>query len=1386
MPRTRVTPAEPAARGSPPAILRSGLLLVVGMAVLLPLLALRTWVLPWYFTEPTTSSVGHLIRRADGFKIDPSKVTIVTDLGGDDDGDSFHSSPDALTALDAARFQSKTTRDRQPSSAHPWASAARERVAAALDDDPDDVDGAREEEEEESFVRILASSVLGRDVGELRPDPDILTADASSSEGEEDEDEGGTGDQVPDDSIMKPDPWQQGHVAQDTSLVADSPGADASSDAHHDSDALSIDSVVDPFQQSGDALSAVTGADSVTDASESTFSDPYPSTALDDDVNDNDEDDGSPFSAMAVSSTSTKKGPGEKSQGAKTGGIWGWASSPRGAKTSATTSKATPAGGPKRKPPARLPLGFYHCPSDCLGHGVCHHPTGTCHCEQDRMGPDCSLLFFHRKLRPCGHSYPPFPSSPAKAPSGALDQGADAGSSTNGGDDDRNNDSPGAGVDKESLCAGDLPLRLCPKSCNDHGYCVAAPIAMLDPATGELPRMPPGHEEDPPYPWGGVKNQKPKRIGGFYDISEGPSSPLDYVMAKVEEVKTHRRSIAAACVCDTGYGGADCGTLVTPQGKGVCVNDCQGHGTCLWGFCLCQPGYWGLDCAESLPGLATGASTSGAPRKGRATAAAGGGGGRGGESSSSAPGSPSPQGPRPRIYMYDLHPKFTTYQFREKAGHFGLRLNASHGFGNIYAMERRLTAAMLHSPYREMDPDKADFFFVPMWDVIDPFQHFNHFRGLVKHLQKLGKYFDQRPQDHIFPIHRDFGSCGAPSELHNSIFVTHWGGPLGMSSAKGRGWWSSRRCFQAGLDIVVPPPLDFGIERALAIHGPLVLPKSDGSKTGGGRGADARRSSSSVAASGGGDGGGTWGGLDAYTRFVRKGKQEAKPPARDTIFFFSGKVCWNLKEDFSVDIPLAENETCSDSKHFYHRYSFGVRKAVYDLYRRTQGFRVIDSGERKLHPPELRREMERAVFCLAASGWGWGTRTYEAMVSGCIPVIIQDDGKRPPVHVAFQNHLPWEEFSVRIWRRDIPRLESLLRGMSPTEVAAKQQALARVWTRMVWPAAAMPPPGWSPSGRPLETPGGAGGVRAGKPGGSRAAGVDVQPGTVGLPVGTLGVALGAKSGHTPVYDFLPGPDAFQTLMDVLRERAVARDRGKKTREGEPLRDVWGHTLLPLSGKAAAAATAAAATTAVGAGPGPGAGAGPGVVAGAGPTARVAATTKATTVPVGAVAKPVAVAQQAPAPRAARTGTTSVAATAKTRRTEATASTTTPAATRTLPATAPAAGVATPKTMAVAAGRAAASRRAPAMEVVKVTIPASRPTGSLGQASMGAAAGTQSAPAAVGTRAKAAPAQVATRAAPAQGATRAARAARSEESARGTTAARQPARTTPAGGVMPAG
>ena len=64
-----------------------------------------------------------------------------------------------------------------------------------------------------------------------------------------------------------------------------------------------------------------------------------------------------------------------------------------------------------------------------------------------------------------------------------------------------------------------------------------------------------------------------------------------------------------------------------------------------------------------------------------------------------------------------------------------------------------------------------------------------------------------------------------------------------------------------------------------------------------------------------------------------------------------------------------------------------------------------------LPPHEYLRVLRASKFCLAPSGMGFSTRTYESVAQGCVPLIIQDEPvSNTTVDQAFAALLPWHEF----------------------------------------------------------------------------------------------------------------------------------------------------------------------------------------------------------------------------------------------------------------------------------------------------------------------------------------------------------------------------------------
>ncbi|KAL3575554.1 hypothetical protein D5086_023655 [Populus alba] len=81
-------------------------------------------------------------------------------------------------------------------------------------------------------------------------------------------------------------------------------------------------------------------------------------------------------------------------------------------------------------------------------------------------------------------------------------------------------------------------------------------------------------------------------------------------------------------------------------------------------------------------------------------------------------------------------------------------------------------------------------------------------------------------------------------------------------------------------------------------------------------------------------------------------------------------------------------------------YARGARAAVWENFKDNPLFDISTE-----HPATYYEDMQRAVFCLCPLGWApWSPRLVEAVIFGCIPVIIADD-----IVLPFADAIPWEE-----------------------------------------------------------------------------------------------------------------------------------------------------------------------------------------------------------------------------------------------------------------------------------------------------------------------------------------------------------------------------------------
>ncbi|GFR41320.1 hypothetical protein Agub_g2004 [Astrephomene gubernaculifera] len=140
---------------------------------------------------------------------------------------------------------------------------------------------------------------------------------------------------------------------------------------------------------------------------------------------------------------------------------------------------------------------------------------------------------------------------------------------------------------------------------------------------------------------------------------------------------------------------------------------------------------------------------------------------------------------------------------------------------------------------------------------------------------------------------------------------------------------------------------------------------------------------------------------------------------RTKELFFAGRICGDNQK------PV--NGTCSDKRR---DYSGNTRQQVsqhhwnrthWTITTQSQGY-VLGLSTHK--------------FCLAPTGGGYGRRSVQALIMGCIPVTLTDG-----VHQPFEPELRWADFSVSVPERDIGRLHEVLGALSEARIETMQERI---------------------------------------------------------------------------------------------------------------------------------------------------------------------------------------------------------------------------------------------------------------------------------------------------------------------------------------------------------
>eukprot|EP00798_Chlamydomonas_sp_ICE-L_P018362 gene18362-24833_t len=128
-------------------------------------------------------------------------------------------------------------------------------------------------------------------------------------------------------------------------------------------------------------------------------------------------------------------------------------------------------------------------------------------------------------------------------------------------------------------------------------------------------------------------------------------------------------------------------------------------------------------------------------------------------------------------------------------------------------------------------------------------------------------------------------------------------------------------------------------------------------------------------------------------------------------------------------------------------YSRGIRQLYYSL-SQVHSWKEIHHifiGDESDIPGDYSEHLSRSKFCLVAPGDGYAMRAEDAVLHGCIPVIVMDG-----VQAVFESILDWTQFSIRIAEKDIEKTPEILSNISDATLLGMQHALAQVWTRFMY------------------------------------------------------------------------------------------------------------------------------------------------------------------------------------------------------------------------------------------------------------------------------------------------------------------------------------------------
>lgn len=360
----------------------------------------------------------------------------------------------------------------------------------------------------------------------------------------------------------------------------------------------------------------------------------------------------------------------------------------------------------------------------------------------------------------------------------------------------------------------------------------------------------------------------------------------------------------------------------------------------------------------------------------------------------------------PRVYVYPLDPAYNV----EILSKFDDPRDTT-----LFQAEVNMHKWLLRAKFRVLHPESADLFYVPVYTALSLNFHGcerarrHQARKLVydavESMRRMGPYWDRNGgRDHVWTFPHDLGACldfslgraiddNAPEILQTigkSIFLQYDGA-------------INSPCHPQDTTIAIPTTI-----RSAEIHSRKQRP------------------------------------IHVYFRGLAS-LHNPEDPWYEVYMLYGDEEQQQQMKRKTITVP--EPNMTSETELTRDRiYSNGVRQQLHKLY--DTGGQLSNDGWLITNEPsdDFFAEMASSKFCLAPRGFAaWTVRTFEALASGCIPVIIADNN-----HMPLENHIDWRSISVLLHESDIPNLKAKLGGLSESEISAKQKAIAQTWPLLSW------------------------------------------------------------------------------------------------------------------------------------------------------------------------------------------------------------------------------------------------------------------------------------------------------------------------------------------------